>query len=63
MENCGTHVFSLVAVASSLGDVFQSENPLEIEDMEEIMLEVGKNISHFLRLILGMAKRNFRERY
>ena len=59
LTNLETNVFTIVEVASSVGDVIANNEVTELDEMKSIMLQLGKDVSQMIKLLLGMQKTSY----
>ena len=56
--NLETNVFAIISVATSIGDVSENYSIVDVDDMQDIMLQLGKDASQVAKLLIGMKKSN-----
>ena len=49
-----TNVFQLVSIGTSLGDVFGEDSIMDEEEMKSVALQVGKDTSQLIKVLLGI---------
>ena len=53
-KNLAQSIFSILAIGSSVGDVFANFSVMKTDEMEQIMMQLGRDTSQFLRAVLGI---------
>ena len=59
LKNVEENVFTIVEVGTSVGDVFGNNEVTELDEMKTIMLQLGKDVSKTVKLLIGMTKGSY----
>ena len=59
LRNVEANVFIIVSTLSSFGDVVENWHDMDQEEIEDLSLQFGKDISKLLRMVFGVKKQRF----
>ena len=53
-ENLEENVFTFIEICTDMADVFENQEITELQEMETIVLQIGKDLAIFIEAVLGI---------